>query len=206
MNRRRLLLAGLGLSAGIAGWKLWPEEGLWNPCLAPPVPPDAAIDEMVRAAWSGLDGSKVWDVHVHLFGIGDGGGRIWVNPVMRSWIHPFELIHTEFYANAACATGHGAKGDEAYVARLIALHPSFPHGSRLLLLAMDYFHDEAGERVPAKTVFHVPDDYAAAVAAQYPAHFEWIASIHPYRVDCVDALEWAVAYRALAVKWIPSTM
>jgi len=30
---------------------------------------------------------------------------------------------------------------------------------------------------------------------QYPEHFEWIASIHPYRRDCVDELEKAVDAR-----------
>ena len=75
-----------------------------------------------------------------------------------------------------------------------------------MLLAMDYFHDESGNRVPSRTVFQVPNDYAAAIAEQHPGRFEWIASIHPYRADCVAALERAKARGARAIKWIPSAM
>ena len=40
MKRRPLMLAasGLGLGADLAGWALWPREGLWNACRPPPPP------------------------------------------------------------------------------------------------------------------------------------------------------------------------
>ena len=75
-----------------------------------------------------------------------------------------------------------------------------------MLLAMDYFHDGAGNRNPSRTVFYAPNDYAAEIAAKYPARFEWAASIHPYRADWLEALEWAHSRRARAIKWIPSAM
>ena len=34
-----------------------------------------------------------------------------------------------------------------------------------------------------------PFQYARRVARTFPRHFEWIASIHPYRRDAVSALE-----------------
>ena len=125
---------------------------------------------------------------------------------MRSVFHPFEFIHTQFYANAACLADRGEEADRAYTTRLTALQNGLAPGVRLMLLAMDYFHDESGNRVPSRTVFQVPNDYASEVAAQHPGRFEWIASIHPYRADCVEALEWAIAHGARAVKWIPSAM
>lgn len=206
MKRRQLLLTAMGLGAGLAAWKYWPEEGLLNSCLPLPLPERFANHEIVQAAWAGLDTAKVWDVHVHLSGLGLGSNRVWVNPTMRSILHPFEFIHAQFYANAACETKPNDPAADTYVARLLALQQSRPPGSKLMLLAMDYFHDEAGNRVPARTVFYVPNDYAAEIAAKHAAQFEWIASIHPYRPDCVEALEWAASHGARAVKWIPSAM
>ena len=39
-----------------------------------------------------------------------------------------------------------------------------------------------------------------------PQRFEWIASIHPYRADAVEALEAARPAGARAVKWLPNAM
>ena len=206
MNRRSFLLATLGLGSATAAWQSWPDEGLWNPCEPLPLPKDVANHEMVREAWAGLDPARVWDVHVHLFGLGGEGSRVWVNPAMRSVLHPFEFIHEQFYANAACLVDRGETADSAYITRLTALQSGLAPGVRLMLLAMDYFHDESGNRVPSRTVFQVPNHYASLVAAQHARRFEWIASIHPYREDCVEALERAIAHGARAVKWIPSLM
>lgn len=125
---------------------------------------------------------------------------------MRSVFHPFEFIHTWFYANAACLADRSEEGDRAYTTRLIALQKGLAPGVRLMLLAMDYLYDESGNRVRSRTVFQVPSDYAYEVAEQNAGRFEWIASIHPYRADCVEALEWAIAHGARGVKWIPSAM
>ena len=170
------------------------------------MPERLAKHEIVQAAWAGLDATKVWDVHVHLASLGGGKGRVWVNPLMQSVFHPFEFVHAKFYANAACATHQNAEATDTYVERLYGLQQQCPVGAKLMLLAMDYFHDNLGNRVPAKTVFCVPNDYAAEVAARHPDRFEWAASVHPYRPDCLEALEWAKNHGARAVKWIPSVM
>ena len=206
MKRRSAIFSALGLTAGAVGWAIWPREGMWNPCLALPMPERLAKHEIVQSAWAGLDAKMVWDVHVHLAGFGDGTSRVWVNPLMQSVFHPFEFVHAQFYANAACATHQNAEVTDTYVERLDALQQQRPVGAKLLLLAMDYFHDALGNRVPEKTVFYVPNDYAADVVARHPERFEWAASVHPYRADCLEALEWAKQHGARAVKWIPSTM
>jgi len=206
---RRSFLLGMGAAVaglGLAAWRQWPDEGLWNPCRPLPMPDHLARHAMVTAAWSGLDAAQVWDTHVHLLGAAGEADGAWVNPDMTSVAHPFELIHFKLYANAACADGPGELLAGNYLARLAALHEAFPLGARLVLLAMDYFHDEAGNRVPARTMFQVSDAYAQRAAARHPQRFEWCASIHPYRPDCVAALEWAAAHGARAVKWIPSMM
>ena len=60
--------------------------------------------------------------------------------------------------------------------------------------------------MPAQTAFYVPDASAQATARRYPRHFEWAASIHPYRRDSVAALRQAKADGARAVKWLPAAM
>ncbi len=196
----------MGLGAGFAAWRFWPREGVWNSCRPLPLPQELANHEIVRAAWSGLDAARVWDVHVHLAGLGRGSSRGWINPAMLSVRHPFEFVHAQLYANAACVTSSGDEPGDAWVARLAALQKGRPPGAKLMLLAMDFFHDEAGQPVPAQTLFQVPDDYVAEVAARNPARFEWMASIHPYRADCIEALQWAASHGARAVKWLPSVM
>ena len=49
-------------------------------------------------------------------------------------------------------------------------------------------------------------EYARDVARRHPEYFEWVASIHPYRKDALEALEQAKRDGARAVKWLPSAM
>ena len=161
---------------------------------------------MVAAAWEGVDPAQVWDSHAHLLGTGDSGSGITVNPQMESMLNPGMYARRLFFLNAACA--HGAPGsvDRAYVERLRELLDGMPGGVKLLLFAFERAHDERGTPVPERSAFHVPDAYARDVARAHPKYFEWVASIHPYRADAVDALGKAKADGARAVKWLPSAM
>ncbi|HLD08725.1 MAG TPA: amidohydrolase family protein, partial [Methylophilaceae bacterium] len=68
------------------------------------------------------------------------------------------------------------------------------------------FHDENGEPQKEHSIFHIPNTYAAETAKAHPEYFEWAASIHPYRADCVDALQMAHEQGARAIKWLPNGM
>ncbi|MFM7703944.1 MAG: amidohydrolase family protein, partial [Rubrivivax sp.] len=107
-----------------------------------------------------------------------------------------------FFENAVCIAGEDL--NRAYVAQLQALLREFAPGSRLLLLALDGFHDEAGRADPTRTHFWVSNDYCAAVAQGAPGRFCWAASIHPYRSDALAELACVHALGARAVKWIPA--
>ena len=206
MKRRSAVLYALGLGSGAAAWALWQREGFWNKCLPLPLPNHLAQHEIVQAAWSDLDATKVWDTHVHLTGLGEGASRVWVNPEMLSVLNPFEFVHAQFYANAACVTAAQIGASDPYVERLIKLQQPRPAGAKLMLLALDYLYDESGKKNPSRTVFYAPNDYASQVAASSPTRFEWVASVHPYRVDWLEALEWAHRHNARAIKWLPSAM
>jgi mannonate dehydratase len=205
MNRRTFIKLGLLGAAGFAAHRAWPDGGLFNPCISEPLPPRLADHDVVRAAWDGLDPANVWDCHVHLIGVGDGETGVWITPKMSSWLHPIQSVQKYFYQNAGCAerTGHV---DADFRERLLNLANELRPGAKCMLLAFDYHHDENGARDLEHSAYHTPDHYAARVAREHPDRFEWMASIHPYRLDAVTALEHAAANGARGVKWLPPAM
>jgi mannonate dehydratase len=203
LSRRRFLVA-LGAGAlGLAGCRLWPEDGLWHDCGPPQLPDGLARDPLLAYVWHGIDATQLWDAHVHLLGNGADGSGCWINPNMESLWHPIERLQKAFYLNAGCVRDQPGM-DAHYVRRLLALHAAFPPGSKLLLLAFDWHYDERGRRIETLSPIHTPNEYAQRLAREHPAQCEWIASVHPYREDAIEALESAARGRARAVKWLPS--
>jgi mannonate dehydratase len=212
---RRRFIAGAGLAAvgaalttassrAHAGLSLSLREGVMNPCLGA-LPPDLAKHDLVTSAWSGLEPTLMWDCHAHLAGTGDSGRGITLNPAMQSLWHPLQYAQRLFFLNAGCADdavpGHA---DASYVEHLKMLIDGLMPGVKLMLFALDQTYSERGVVDPARTAFYVPDEYARTVAAASPRHFEWVASIHPYRPNCVEALQAAARNGARAVKWLPA--
>lgn len=203
--RRRRVLAGLVAGATLAGGGVYGWCGVFNGCRGA-LPPALADHEWVRAAWAGIAPERFIDSHVHLIGTGDAGSGIEVNPQMTSLWHPLQYAQRVFYMNAACVDAASGQVDEGYVERLRLLVDGLRPGARVLLFAFDRFHDADGRADPQRSTFYTPNAYARAVAARYPRHFAWAASIHPYREDGVEALVAAVDAGALAVKWLPPAM
>ena len=206
MLSRRQALAALAIPAiaGLALW--WGKRDLLNPCANAGDPGHRVDPALLAQAWAGLDPRHVLDLHVHLVGEGPGPDDPWVNPAMRELAHPFSYTHFALMANASCLGHDPANWSRQYVSRLAALADEFPAGVRFLLLALDGYHGENGQLDRGKTVFMVPDEYAAAIARAHPERFLWAASIHPYREDAIERLRRAVAAGARAVKWIPYFM
>lgn len=212
MNRRQFLrtLPALGIGAmSVAAARSWPEQGLMHQCLAD-LPQTTMNVPLMQQVWQGLDASKVWDCHVHLVGSGDSGGsaedKPWFSPDMDSLWHPILRLQKLFYMNAGCVHEAPGKMDQSYIERLHNLADGMRPGFKAMLLAFDWRYDESGQPDRAHSIFHIPNTYAAEVARRYPAYFEWVASIHPYREDCVEALHLAVKDGARGIKWLPSAM
>lgn len=203
---RRKLLLGLGAVGltGAVGYQFWPRSGIWHPCASDHFPQTAQVRKIVRSALDVLDVNQVWDSHVHLLGAGHGETGAWINPNMDRLSHPVQLIQKKFYLNAACVE-ESNNIDDDFVARLKKIVADFPEGARLMLLAFDYCYSEDGRRRPDWSPFHIPNAYASQIARSNP-QFEWIASIHPYREDALEALKWAVGHGARAIKWLPPVM
>jgi mannonate dehydratase len=203
MQRRHFLCCGAaaaGLFTSLSG-----RAALLRPC--PTGLPEALqTHPLLQACWAGLDPAQVWDVHAHLLGTGDSGSGCRVDPRMDSWWHPVEALRKRVILRGAGVPGDALSLDRAYVERLRQLAADFPAGARWMLFAFDEACDANGRADPAHTSFHVPNAYAAAVAAAHPERFAWVASIHPYREDALERLEQAVPGGAVALKWLPASM
>jgi len=205
LSRRRFLGAVVGAGAlSLTGWSL-AKPAVVNPCRV--AIPAALLDSpWLQKAWAGIDPAQVWDCHVHIAGLGDGGSGIVVGPQLSSAMHPLHYAQRLFYMNAGCAHDAPGKVDQAYAARLLNLCDAMPAGFKVMLFAFESFHDEAGKAHMERTAFYVPDNWAAKLAHDFPERFEWVASIHPYREDAADRLKTAIASGARAVKWLPAAM
>lgn len=202
LTRRHLLCCGAaaGLFTSLAGPA---RAGLLNTCRSGI--PDT-LRPLVQRCFEGLDPAQLWDVHAHLLGTGDSGSGCSVNAQLSQWWHPVEMLRKRFILNAACVPADAPSVDRAYVERLRALADDFPAGARWMLFAFDQACDAAGRPQAAHTTFHVPNAYAASVAAAHAQRFAWVASIHPYRPDALARLDEALARGAVALKWLPSSM
>jgi mannonate dehydratase len=203
MNRRHFLWVAGVAGAGGCTYMFWPEQGVVNPCLAE-LPRIVANHEIVRAAWDGIDPDKVWDAHAQLLGTGDWGSGAWLSPRVQSLVNPVRHARMLFFLNAGCVNQAPGQIDQSYVERMRNLLGGMRPGAKLVLCAFDRNYTDEGHIAWERTNFYVPDEYASSLAHRYPESFEWAASIHPYRSDCVDALGAAVAQRARAVKWMPA--
>lgn len=213
LTRRHLLCCGAALAAGLFTGLAVSEpdrlpalgEGWAGPC-GGTLPPALAGLAIVQDALAELDTTALWDAHAHLLGTGDSGSGCRVHASMQQWWHPVETVRKRAILGAACIAPDADSIDRAYVERLLALANDFPTGARWLLFAFEQAHDDAGRPRADWTTFHVPDAYAARIAATYTQRFGWVASIHPYREDAPARLDAAIAGGALAVKWLPSAM
>ena len=212
MTRRHALCCSAALGAGLFSALVAPAqamtlaEGLSNPCRDTLLPPELQHHDLVLQAFEGIDADALWDTHAHLLGTGDSGSGCTVNERMHEWWHPGEVLRRKAILNAACVARGSVSIDRAYLQRLHALTAAFPEGARWLLFAFDHACDAQGAERADWTSFHVPNDYAAQVAAQYPQRFHWVASVHPYREDALKRLDAALARGAVALKWLPSAM
>lgn len=205
MKRRNFIkVVSLGAAGAALGW-YWPDEGVFNPCHAQTTPQALLDHDLLAQAWEGINPQHFWDTHTHLIGTGDSDSGIYLHPAMQDVLSPAQYVRYHFYINASCSdTGQGV--DHGFIARLRQLLDEFPAGARSMLLAFDYHHADDGKRDTERTPFHTPNAYAMRVARSFPQRFEWVASIHPYREDCVEQLDKAVAQGARGVKWLPPVM
>jgi len=204
LSRRTLLSTAAVGGAGLLGFR----------CMIPwflRPGPLARIEELspgaralVAEAFEGVDAERMWDVHTHVVGLGRGDSGCWVNPRMRSHLHPIERLRFEIYFSSA-GVRHEATADDEYLQRLFALHRAANPRGKLVLLAFDKHVLPDGSEVPEQTPFYTPNEYVLKLAGEADDLLA-CASIHPYRKDALARLEAAIQAGAVAVKWLPNVM
>ncbi|MBV1911284.1 MAG: amidohydrolase family protein [Kangiellaceae bacterium] len=215
MQRRKFLKFGLatGATAMVAGsgaWYHYFDGPVFNPCLKDTIPESLMQHSLMLKAFEGIDFSELWDSHFHLLGNGTNPGLdgtrtgVWLSPQMTSLLSPIQRIQYAFYLDAACIE-HPQFADREYVQYLSRLSSNLPGGVRFMLLAFDYNYSKKGVINREESTFYIPNQYAAKIAATHSS-FEWIASVHPYRGDAIEQLEWCKQNGARAVKWLPPAM
>src|SRR5262245_17994203 len=156
MNRRSFLGFAAGAAALASGWDFTLREGLRNACY-PVSALELAAHPLVAAAWHGLDATKVWDAHCHLFGNGDSGSGLWFNPAMAQLGHPMLFAQRLFYRSGACVDDTPGRVDTSIVARLEDQLDAMPACASAILLAFNWFHDERCAPVRERSAFYVLD-------------------------------------------------
>ena len=93
------------------GWSAFTDGYFGNQAIKVLMPERLRTHALVAAAWQGLDAASVWDVHCHVFGNGDSGSGLWINPLMERIWQPQQYLQRMFYLNAGCVHDSPGKVD-----------------------------------------------------------------------------------------------
>ncbi|MCA9592740.1 MAG: amidohydrolase family protein [Myxococcales bacterium] len=202
LSRRALLGVGASFTAGlVVGGRLGAPQAF---APGPPRAVDGDAKDLVLRALEGLDPAKVWDTHVHVVGIGTGNSGCWVNPKMRSAVHPVRQFEFDVYL-AASGVSDMSRVDEEYIERLLTLSRLANPQGKIVCLPFDIAVREDGSEDWDQTEVYTPNEYVAELGKKH-ANVVPGASIHPYRKDAVERLDKAVEAGARVVKWLPNSM
>lgn len=160
--------------------------------------------ELIARAFAETDPARLVDIHVHVFGEGPGEAGPFVNPTVRSWLHPFRMVQYRVYLSAS-GIADESRVSEQYVERLVELVRGIRGHGRYFICAMDRHYRQDGIPDPEETSFYVPNDYVVSLAERYPDLFVPVVSVHPYRTDAVPELEKWAQRGCRYVKWLSTS-
>lgn len=161
---------------------------------------------LIARAHEGIDPDTLADFHVHVVGLGKGGSGIYLNPDWLSIWHPFKRARTEVYISASGIDVTSETADREYIVRFAELARAVAGHGKYHLLAFDYHYRPDGTRDLERTSFAVPNEYVVSLAEEFPDVFVPVVSVHPYRLDALDALEKWARNGCRFVKWLPNAM
>ncbi len=164
-----------------------------------------AARQMALEALKGPGSTHPVDHHTHLLGLGIGGTGASVNPRWFSWRSPLKRLQFDLYLSATGIQNLEA-ADAQYIERLVGLIRSVPGSGRYYLLAFDRTYRRDGSVDPDHTEFHIPNEYVFQLAEEFPGVFEPAMSIHPYRLDAIERLEFWASRGGRLLKWLPNSM
>jgi len=162
----------------------------------------AQAQDLLKRAMEGVPAGSLRDHHTHVLGMNSGA---WVNPRGLSWAHPIERIKTLIYLSASDITDLTRAGEQ-YADRLARLIRNSPGRGKHYILAFDYNRGPGCVLNEDKSPFYVSNDYAVTLAAKHPDIFIPAVSVHPYRTDAVERIEYWAKRGVKMVKWLPNAM
>jgi predicted TIM-barrel fold metal-dependent hydrolase len=122
------------------------------------------------------------DIHVHLFGIGDGRTGCRISKAITSSLQ-FGVMVEVLRLRAK-----GKTLDEGYE-RVLAEQVKGSGLSKVAILGQDAVYDRRGRPDWSRTSFYVPNDYVFAVVARHADRMILCPSINPDRADALHELE-----------------
>jgi uncharacterized protein len=139
---------------------------------------------------------RTLDLHVHLFGTGDGGSGCRISKRIRDG-HLFKGLERMLRLRERAATV-----DEGYV---LALAEQLETSSieKAVVLSQDAVYDPNGQPDWDSTPFYVSNDYLLKVVARFPQSMIPCVSINPQRRDAIPELERCAAQGAAVLKIHP---
>jgi uncharacterized protein len=140
----------------------------------------------------------IWDLHVHVAGVGSQGSGNFLAPAFRrSLACRFFMrrvgLPREVMTEADC---------DQQIARLVVEQLNASEVERAVVLAFDAAYREDGTRDEERTLMVTDNDFVADLASVHEKVL-FGASIHPYRRDALAELERVIDRGACLVKWLP---
>jgi uncharacterized protein len=154
------------------------------------------VDRVPASASRPGETAPLLDIHIHLFGKGDGSSGCRLSPAIT------ESANFQALAKRLRLSERAKTVDEAYVLAL-AEHLQQSGLQKGLILAQDAVYDPHGEPDWARTPVYVPNDYLLEIVARYPQRMLPCVSINPDRKDALAELDRCVARGARALKIHP---
>jgi len=215
-----LAAAGLTLTVGcqsiydhIGGRSTGPPNQLYER-----IGPDSR--RLIEHAMAGIGPNGPVDHHVHVAGLGTSVRRIcpkikdrgvWINPDYRSMAHPIYYLNAPLFLSASGIRDR-SDADAQYLERLLELVRESRIAGSYYLYALDWrYNAPPNNRTPDRegTDLYVANDHVIALARCLNAkplggaRFVPVSSVHPYRVDAVDALDALGRQGVRHIKWLP---
>lgn len=142
--------------------------------------------------------SPTLDIHVHLFGVGDGGSGCRMAKSIT------EGLQFRYLLSLLRLQQPGKTIDERYE-EVLAEQVKGSGLSKVAILGQDAVYDGTGQPDWARTSFYVPNDYVFAVVARHCETMIACPSINPERADALDELARCRAKGARLLKIHPPT-
>jgi predicted TIM-barrel fold metal-dependent hydrolase len=140
---------------------------------------------------------EIIDIHIHFGAKDEESGCYWSKEFTTSLAYIAMLLVSKFIfrkVNIANIRKH-----------LLGVINGSEYVKKSVILALDQVYDKQGNSDLKKwTHLYVPNKYVFGLAEEYPRVL-FGASVHPYRKDWRDELEYCLANKAVLCKWVPSS-